>query len=139
VLDTDWELSTVETLLGVSKKTDKPIKPRKPKKKTEKTEPKKNRINRLKNQKKIPVQFGFGFQSLKPIEPNRTELVQPDQHLKKKTTINRMPFLTLSQLCSLHCLNKKVATPPPFSMHLSLPLPFLSAYLPSFSLCISPF
>ena len=32
---------------------------------------KKNRINRLKNHKKNPVRFGFGFQSLKPIEPNQ--------------------------------------------------------------------
>jgi hypothetical protein len=58
--------------IGVSKKTDKPNKPKKPGKKiTEKTEPKKKQINRLKNHKKIPVRFGFGFQSLKPIEPNR--------------------------------------------------------------------
>ena len=72
-------------VLGVSKKTDKPIKPRKPEKKiTEKTEPKKNRINRLKIHKKNSVRFGLGFQSLKLIKPNRTEPVQPSQHLKKK-------------------------------------------------------
>ena len=50
----------------MSKKIDKPIKLEK---KTGKTEPKKNRINRLKNHKNNPVRFGF--ESLKPIEPNR--------------------------------------------------------------------
>jgi len=65
--------------LGVSKKTDKSIKPRKPEKNNRKNRiEKKNRINRLKNHKKIPVRFGFGFgfYSLKQIEPNRTEPVQ---------------------------------------------------------------
>jgi len=70
----------------VSKKTDKP---KKPEKNNRKNRTKKNRINRLKNHKKIPVRFGFGFQSLKPIQPNRTEPVQPCQHLKKKPSINR--------------------------------------------------
>jgi len=48
---------------------------------------KKNRINQLKNHKKIPVQFDFCFQSLKPIEPNRIEPVFPGQHLKKKKQV----------------------------------------------------
>jgi len=127
-------------IVGVSKKTDKPIKPRKlEEKKPKKPNRKKNRINQLKNHKKNSgsVRFRFPKSETDWTEPNRTG--SPDQHLKKKTTINRMIFLTLSQLCSLHSLNKKVAAPPPFSMHLSLPLPFLSAYLPSFFLCISPF
>jgi len=122
----------------MSKKTDKPIKPRKPKK-IEKLNWKKNWINWLKNHKKIPVRFGFGFQSLKLIEPSQTELVQPNHHLKKTTT-NRMFFLTLNlklKLCFLHSLNAK-AVVPPFFMHLSPSL--LSASLPpSLSLCISPF
>ena len=65
----------------VSKKTDKPIKLRKPKKNNRKNRTeKKNRVNRLKNYKKILVRFGFGFQSLKPInrtEPNRFNQTNP--------------------------------------------------------------
>ena len=56
-------LFIVFPLLGVSKKTGKPIKPRKP-------ERKKNRLNFLKSR---PVQFGFGFITKKPKKPNRTE------------------------------------------------------------------
>jgi hypothetical protein len=59
--------------LGVSKKIDKLIKLKKP----EKNNRKKNQINRLKNHKKVPVRFGFDFQSLKPIEPNRTGSTMP--------------------------------------------------------------
>jgi len=118
----------------VSKKTDKLIKPRK-QKKLKKPNLKKNWINWLKNHKKIPVRFGFGFQSLKLIEPSQTEPVQPDQHLKKTTT-NRMFFLTLNlklKLCFLHSLNAKAvvplfsASPPSLSLSLCIsPLPFSS-------------
>jgi hypothetical protein len=74
-----------ELLLGVSKKTDKLIKLKKKKQNNWKNQTeKKNRVNRLKNHKNILVQFGFGFQNLKLIEPNQTEPVQPGQHLKKK-------------------------------------------------------
>jgi hypothetical protein len=65
--------------VGVSKKPDKLIKLNRRKKPN-----RKNRINQLKNHKKVPVRFGFGFQSLKPIKPNQTKPVQPGQHLKKK-------------------------------------------------------
>jgi hypothetical protein len=54
--------------------------------KNQKKNNQKNRTEKkteLKNHKKIPVRFGFGFQSLKPIESNWTEAVQPGQHLKK--------------------------------------------------------
>ena len=59
-------------ILGVSKKTRKPIKPRKPEKNNWKnwTE-KKNRLNRLNFWKNRPVRFRFYKQ--KPKKPNRTE------------------------------------------------------------------
>jgi hypothetical protein len=44
-------------------------------------------MNQLKNHKKVPIQFDFDFQNLKPIESNqtkRTEPIQLGQHLKKK-------------------------------------------------------
>jgi hypothetical protein len=47
----------------MSKKIEKPIKTKKSEKNNQK-----NQINRLKNHKKVLV--WFGFQSLKPIEPN---------------------------------------------------------------------
>jgi hypothetical protein len=53
------------------KKTDKPKKINQ-KNWTEK----KNRLNRLEYLERIPVRFGFGFVRQKPINPNRTELVQ---------------------------------------------------------------
>jgi hypothetical protein len=46
--------------------------------------------NRLENHKIFPVWFDFGFQSLKPIEPNRTGPVQLSWLLKKKRSINNI-------------------------------------------------
>jgi hypothetical protein len=65
----NWFSWVEEFFLGVSKKIDKLIKLKKPEKN--------NRINRLKNHKKVLVRFGFDFQSLKPIEPNRTGSTMP--------------------------------------------------------------
>jgi len=59
------------SLLGVFKKTEKPIKLRKPKKNNRKNQTvKKKRLNRLKFWKNRPVRFGF--LSLEPEKPNRT-------------------------------------------------------------------
>jgi hypothetical protein len=57
----NWFSWVEEFFLQVSKKINKLIKLKKLKNK---------QINRLKNHKKVPVRFGFDFQSLKPIEPN---------------------------------------------------------------------
>ena len=84
---------------------------------------KKNRINRLKNHKKNPVRFGFGFQSLKPIEPNRTGSTKPP--LKNKTSINRKfhnPKPTFSRRPPSLPLLSVSAPPPPFLCSLHLPL-----------------
>jgi hypothetical protein len=75
------------------------------------------------------VRFRFLKSKTDWTEPNRTESVQPDQPLKK-TTINRILFLTLNlklKLYSLHSLHIRAAA--------SL---LLYASLPSPSLCIPP-
>jgi hypothetical protein len=60
--------------IEVFKKTEKPIKPRKlEKKQLKKPNREKNRLNQLKFLKNRPVRFGFGFLSLEPEKPNRTE------------------------------------------------------------------
>jgi hypothetical protein len=73
-------------LLGVSKKTDKPIKPRKPEKKNRKNRTeKKNRVNRLKNHKKNrfgSIRFRFLKSKTDWTEPNRTGSTRP---ILKKT------------------------------------------------------
>jgi len=66
-------------VLGVSKKTDKPIKPRKPKKNNQK----KNRINWFKNHKKNSVRFRYLKSETDWTKPNRFN--QPA--LKKKTEL----------------------------------------------------
>jgi len=107
--------------VGMSKKTEKPIKPRKPKKNNRKNRTvKKNRLNWLKNHKIFRVRFGFGFQSLKPIEWNRTGPVQLSYLLikKKKTSINSI--FSNSKLIS------------PFSLSQPPPLPALSSLKSAF-------
>jgi len=92
-------------ILGVSKKTRKPIKPRKPEKNNRKnwTE-KKNRLNRLNFWKNRPVRFRFYKQ--KPKKPNRTEpkptknRAKPSQNRAKpeKTEPNRFePVFSLQK------------------------------------------
>jgi len=64
-------LSTLHNLIGVSKKTGKPIKPRKPEKKiTEKTEPKKKPIKPIIFLKKPAGSVRFRFYKKKPKKPN---------------------------------------------------------------------
>jgi len=125
--------------LGVSKKTEKPRNWKNQKKNNRKNQTeKKNRINRLKNHKKNLVRFGFGFQSLKPIEPNRTGSTRPP--LKNKTSINRKfpnPKPTFSRPPSLPSFTLCLCiSPPPFlcSLHLCIsPLPLLSTSRPHLS------
>ena len=64
----------LDSSVGVSKKTRKPIKPRKPEKNNRKNRTeKKNRLNRLNFWKNQPVRFCFGFINKKLKKPNRTE------------------------------------------------------------------
>ena len=61
-------------ILGVSKKTRKPIKPRKPEKNNRKNQTeKKNRLNRLNFWKNRQVRFRFYKQKTEKTKPNRTE------------------------------------------------------------------
>ena len=82
-------------ILGVSKKTGKPIKPRKLEKKNRKNRTeKKNRLNRLHFWKNRPVRFGFGFISKKPKKPNRNrqktrKQTEPNRKNRAKTEPNR--------------------------------------------------
>jgi len=68
--------------LEVSKKTEKPRKPEKNNRKNQTV--KKNRLNRLKFWKNRPVRFGFGFISLKPKKPNRTQTGKQTSQTEKK-------------------------------------------------------
>ena len=66
-----------ELMVGVSKKTEKPIKPRKPKKITEKTEPWKKLIKPIRILKKPTGSVRFWF--YKP----ETEKTEPNPNRKK--------------------------------------------------------
>ena len=90
--------------LGVSKKTEKPIKPRKPEKNNRINRTVK--INRLKFKKNRPVWFDFGFISLKPKKPNRTELnsnrkklekIEPKPSQTEKTDPNRFESVVVQK------------------------------------------
>ena len=72
--------------LVVRKKIEKPIKPRKPEKNQKNRIVKKHRLNRLKFLKNRPIRFGFGFISLKPKKPNRTQTeTEPNRKNRAKT------------------------------------------------------
>ena len=82
---------TILIQLGVFKKTKKPIKSRKPEKNNRKNRTvKKNLLNRLKFWKNGLVRFRFGFLSLEPEKPNRTEK-KPSQTEKPSQTGKTKP------------------------------------------------
>jgi hypothetical protein len=75
-------------LVGVSKKTEKPIKPRKPKNNNWKNwTVKKNRLNWLEYLKKLTGSIQFWFHKLETEKSNRTEI--NNRAKQKKTKPNR--------------------------------------------------